>query len=328
MDETQLIGRYFKTLGAKRTDVSLGIGDDAALLRVPADCELVLTTDALVEGAHFLPGASARSLGHRALAVNLSDIAAMGAAPSWMLLSLVMPEVAEAWLAPFCAGLAALANVHDVALVGGNLARGPLSITVELAGLVPCGRALRRSGARPGDALYVSGTPGDAAAGRLGGEEGSAPLLERFEYPTPRVALGQGLLKLASACIDVSDGLYVDARRMLMASNCAGRLDAELLPLSEPLRSAERRGDWPARQALQLALCGGEDYELCFCAPPVNEPAIFALAAALGERVTRIGNVSEGTGLTVNSSNPVLSAELEATGFDHFRRQAPGTAAG
>jgi thiamine-monophosphate kinase len=320
MDETQLIERYFRTLGAQRADVSLGIGDDAALLRVPVDRELVLTTDALVEGAHFMPGASARSLGHRALAVNLSDIAAMGAAPSWMLLSLVMPEVTDGWLAPFCAGLAALAKDHDVALVGGNLARGPLSITVELAGLVPCGRALRRSGAHPGDALYVSGTLGDAAAGRLGADEASGPLLERFEYPTPRVALGQGLLELASACIDVSDGLYVDVRRMLAASNCAGRLDVERLPLSEPLRSAERRLGWPAQHGVRLALTGGEDYELCFCAPPAHERAIFALAASLGERVTCIGDVSEGTGLSVNSSNPELCAALEATGFDHFRR--------
>ncbi len=318
MDEMQLIERYFRQLGARREDVLLGIGDDAALLTVPSGCELALTTDALVEGAHFLPGADARSLGHRALAVNLSDIAAMGAAPGWMLLSLVMPEIGERWLSAFCAGLGALAARYEVALVGGNLARGPLSITVELAGFVPRGQALRRSGAQPGDDLYVSGAPGDAAAGRRGADDGSGRLLERFEYPTPRVALGQALRGLASACIDVSDGLYVDARRMLMASGCGGALEVEQLPISAALGASALREGWPSYEPALLALSGGEDYELCFCAPPAHAAAIGALAARLGERLTRVGGVREGDGLMVNSSNRELPALLKAAQFDHF----------
>ncbi len=326
MDEAQLIDRYFRTLGSQRADVRLGIGDDAALLAVPGDAELVLTTDALVEGTHFLPDAPARSLGHRALAVNLSDIAAMGAAPSWMLLSLLLPRVDEAWLTQFCAGLGALAERHGVALVGGNLSRGPLSITIELAGWVPRGQALQRDGARAGDALYVSGTPGDAAAGRrllgrderLEAEDSEArELVARFEYPTARVALGQGLRGLASACIDVSDGLYIDARRMLTASRCGGEIDAQRLPLSRALRDVSARQGWPAHQAAHLALSGGEDYELCFSVPPARQPALQALAERLGEAVTCIGAVTAGgAGLSVTSSNPQLTTP---EGFDHFR---------
>jgi thiamine-monophosphate kinase len=331
MDESELIRRFFASLGARRSDVSLGIGDDAALLRVPAGSELVLTTDALVEGVHFLPHAPARSLGHRALAVNLSDIAAMGASPSWMLLSLILPQAQEAWLAEFCAGLAPLAERHAVALVGGNLSRGPLSITVELAGLVPAGRALRRQGARPGDALYVSGTPGDAAAGRslltrAADAFAGAPatheraLLERFEYPTPRVALGEALRDLASACIDVSDGLYTDARRLLAASGCAGQIDAALLPLSNHLRGLAAQEGWSTAQTLRLALGGGEDYELCFCASPARQSALQALATTLGERITRIGEVTAGTGIFVTSSNSHEPLSLESETFDHFGR--------
>jgi thiamine-monophosphate kinase len=331
VDESELIRRFFAPLGARRPDVRLGIGDDAALLAVPADHELVLTTDALVEGTHFLPGAPPGSLGHRALAVNLSDIAAMGAAPSWALLSLVLPQSEENWLAEFCAGLAPLAEQHAVALVGGNLSRGALSITLALAGLLPAGQALRRDGARPGHGLYVSGTPGDAAAGRalLTGKGAAvhessdavpqaAALIERFEYPTPRVLLGQRLRPLASACIDVSDGLYIDARRMLAASQCGGQIDAASLPLSAALRALAGQKAWAAGQAERLALSGGEDYELCFCAPPEHEAALQALAGTLGERITRIGAVTAGPGLSVTSSNPEATRGLESALFDHF----------
>ena len=230
--EADLIQRFFLGLGAERADVRLGIGDDAALLHVPPGEDLVLTTDALVEGVHFLPGAPAHSLGHRALAVNLSDIAAMGATPSWALLSLNLPQAEAAWLAAFAAGFDALARAHGVALVGGNVSRGALSITVQLAGTVPEGQALRRDGGRPGHSLYVSGSVGDAAAGLkvLRGElsvgAGAADYLRRrFEYPQPRSRLGVELRGLASACIDVSDGLYVDARRLLSASGCGGVIE-------------------------------------------------------------------------------------------------------
>ena len=197
--ESQLIERYFRDLGARREDTVLGIGDDAALLRVPGGSELVLTTDALVEGVHFFPGAPARALGHRALAVNLSDIAAMGASPSWALLSLNLPAAEDAWLRDFAAGFGALARSHDVALVGGNLSRGALSITVELAGLVPDGQALRRDRALPGDEIYLSGSVGDAACRDHRNRDGIDHLRHERESPNlPRHVLDQKVAAVAA----------------------------------------------------------------------------------------------------------------------------------
>lgn len=325
--ESSLIERFFRGLGARRDDTVLGIGDDAALLRVPAGYELALTTDALVEGVHFLPGAAARALGHRALAVNLSDIAAMGASPSWALLSLNLPAADEAWLREFAAGFGALAGSHAVALVGGNLARGALSITVELAGLVPAGQALRRTGACPGDGLYLSGSVGDAAGGlkilrAAAGVSGGAPtaaavsfadaawLKQRFECPTPRVALGQGLRGIASACIDVSDGVFIDATRLLAASGCAATVAIERLPLSAALRQLLGNEAWRA------ALCGGEDYELCFTAAEAQAGAIAAIAERTGQAVTRIGVLHQGSGLLLTAAGSVM--QFSPAVFDHF----------
>lgn len=341
--ESQLIERYFRGLGAERADTVLGIGDDAALLRVPAECELALTTDALIEGVHFLHGAPPRALGHRALAVNLSDIAAMGATPAWALLSLNLPAADDAWLHEFAAGFGALARRHRVALVGGNLSRGALSITVQLAGLVPAGQALRRSGARAGDELYLSGSVGDAAcglallraaaattttaatsataagaataAGSATADE-AAWLQQRFEYPTPRVALGEALRGVASACIDVSDGVYIDVTRLLAASGCAATVEIERLPLSPALRHA--RG----AQAAGLALSGGEDYELCFCVAPGRVGGLAAIAEHTGQALTHIGTLHAGAAqrsggaLTLTAAGAVM--QFSASGFDHF----------
>src|SRR5580704_12297218 len=212
LTETSLIERYFRGAGAQRGDVKLGIGDDGAILTVPAGSELIATTDTLVAGVHFPEGCPPASIGHRALAVNLSDLAAMGARPAWALLALTLPQAQEAWLAEFAAGLGALARAHDVALVGGDTTQGPLCITVQLLGHVPRGSALTRGGGAAADVLFVSGTPGDAAAG-LALEQGRlvapaaahAYLRERFLFPTPRLALGERLRAYASACIDVSD---------------------------------------------------------------------------------------------------------------------------
>jgi thiamine-monophosphate kinase len=315
--ESQLIERFFRDLGAARTDTVLGIGDDAALVRVPDGCELALTTDALIEGVHFLPGAPARALGHRALAVNLSDIAAMGASPSWALLSLNLPAADDAWLREFATGFGALARSQAVALVGGNLSRGALSITVELAGLVPAGQALRRSGARAGDELYLSGSVGDAACGlkllrdgALGSAADAAWLQHRFEFPTPRVGLGQALRGIASACIDVSDGVYVDASRLLAASGCAATVEIERLPLSAALRHVLGSEAW------RSALSGGEDYELCFAAAPQQAGALAAIAQQTGQAVTRIGTLRQGSGLAVQMGGAVM--QFSASGFDHF----------
>jgi thiamine-monophosphate kinase len=318
--EAELIERYLLTAGAERSDVILGIGDDAALLRAPTDQQLVVTTDALIEGAHFLPGAPARSLGHRALAVNLSDLAAMGAEPAWALASLVLPEADENWLREFAAGFGALARSAGVALVGGNLARGPLSITVQLTGFAPPGSALRRSGGQPGDWLFVSGTLGDARAGRLfgTGAAGAAAqrqaqrqwLRERFEYPSPRTALGLGLRGVASACLDLSDGLLVDLPRLTAASGCAAQLRITELPLSPALQAL------CGAQAWQQALQGGEDYELLFSVPPANLPAVAALARRLELPLSACGELRAGSGIELLGGSGVI--QFSASSFDHF----------
>jgi thiamine-monophosphate kinase len=318
LSEFALIERYFRSCGAPRADVLLGVGDDAALLASPAGRELVVATDTLVAGVHFPDGSPPDSIGHRALAVNLSDLAAMGAQPAWALLALTLPQADEDWIAGFAGGLCALAREHAVALVGGDTTRGPLCVTVQLLGHVPPGTALRRAGARAGDVLYVSGTPGDSAAG-LALEQGrlSAPaeaaayLRERFLRPTPRMALGERLRDHASACIDVSDGLLADAGKLASASGVAAEIAYGDLPLSEPLRAT--LGSVRARE---LALTGGEDYELCFAVHPEN------IARLLGELppqrfgYTRIGTLRQGAGAVVVRDGTVI--EFSHSGYQHF----------
>lgn len=326
MDEATIIEQFFRHLGAVRTDVVLGIGDDAALLRAPPGFDLAVTTDSLVEGVHFLPGSPPRSLGHRALAVNLSDLAAMGATPAWALLSLTLPAIDTAWLGELATGLGRLAREHDVALVGGNLSRGPLNITLQMTGFVAAGTAMRRSGGRSGDEVWVSGTLGDAARGRR--EPGADPAREaapaheqaawlraRFEYPTPRVALGDALRGVASACIDLSDGLLADLPRLASASGCGAVLDVDRLPLSAALAAAPPAV--PGAEAWQDALLGGEDYELCFAAPPAAATALAALAARCGVALTRCGALRAEAGLELRRGGDVI--QFSHSPFGHFR---------
>jgi thiamine-monophosphate kinase len=318
MDETGLIGRYFRDLGAVRSDVSVGIGDDAAVLAVPAGMELVLTTDTLVEGVHFLPASAARSIGYRALAVNLSDCAAMGARPAWALLSLTLPQVDEAWLGGFAAGFGALARAHGVALVGGNLCRGPLSITVQLGGWVAAGHAVRRDGAQCGDLLCLTGTVGDAAAG-LAIRRGKLPaagkdwLCQRFEYPEARVAFGAELHGIASACIDISDGVYVDLGRLAAASGCGAVLELDSLPLSAMLQQAVGESAW------QYALQGGEDYELGIAVPAARWPQLQALALRHATPISCVGQLREAPGIELQRGGN--ATRYVPVGFDHFSRK-------
>src|ERR1700761_2086158 len=228
LSEFALIERYFRKAGAMRSDVQLGVGDDAALMQCPPGAQLVATIDTLVEGHHFPKGSPPASIGHRALAVNLSDLAAMGARPAWALLALTLPNIDESWLEEFTAGFAALARAHDVALVGGNTTSGPLSISVQILGHVAKSTALLRSNGKPGDQVFVTGTPGDSAGGLaielLKWPVSSDPegyLRKRFRYPSPRVALGDCLRNYATACIDVSDGLLGDAGKLARASRCS-----------------------------------------------------------------------------------------------------------
>jgi thiamine-monophosphate kinase len=318
LSEFALIERYFRACGARRADVRVGVGDDAAILTLPAGHELVAATDTLVAGVHFPQPSPPASIGHRALAVNLSDLAAMGARPTWALLALTLPQAEEAWLAEFATGLGALAHAHQVALVGGDTTRGPLCITVTLLGQVPARQALTRAGGRAGDALFVSGTPGDAAAG-LALEQGlltasaaaTAYLRERFRLPQPRVALGERLRGYASACVDVSDGLRGDAAKLAAASGTGAELAYEALPLSEALLAT--LGEARARE---LALGGGDDYELCFAVPAETVATLLADLPPERWGYTRIGVLREAPGAIVVRDGTVM--EFSHSGYEHF----------
>ncbi len=319
LGEFELIARYFAALGAVRSDVPLGVGDDAALLAPPAGQQLVAAIDTLVDGVHFPHGSPAASIGHRALAVNLSDLAAMGAEPAWALLALTLPEVNERWLSDFARGFGALAECHGVALVGGDTTSGPLSVTVQLLGFAPPGAVLRRNGASAGDLLYVSGSPGDAAEGlalELQGLSEPAALRQRFLYPQPRVALGCALRGVASACIDVSDGLLADAGKLATASGCGVEIDAALLPTSAALQA--RLG---LRAAQQRALLGGDDYELCFAVPVARVPALEAQLASPAvatdlPALKCIGRLTAHHAIRALRDGTVM--DLSTAGFDHF----------
>jgi thiamine-monophosphate kinase len=318
LGEFALIDRYFRACGARRADVVAGVGDDAALLTVPDATELVAATDTLVAGVHFPHGSPPASIGHRALAVNLSDLAAMGARPAWALLALTLPQAQESWLAQFAAGFGALARAHEVQLVGGDTTRGPLCITVQLLGFVPRGTALRRSGGHPGDSLFVSGTPGDAAAGlALQESRLSAPaaldayLRERFEMPSPRVALGERLREFASACIDVSDGLLADAAKLAHASGTGVEIHYEALPVSAALEQAAG-----AERARELALTGGDDYELCFAVAEKNLAAFTQELPSQRWDYHCIGVLRESPGAAVLRDGSVM--QFSHSGYQHF----------
>ncbi|MFK7886669.1 MAG: thiamine-phosphate kinase [Gammaproteobacteria bacterium] len=308
--EFDIIREYFAAGGLQRDDVLVGIGDDGAAVQTQ-DTPLVLAVDALVEGVHFPIGTPARAIGHRAVAVNLSDLAAMAATPAWVTLALALPRAEPTWLADFAAGFFELCEAHQVQLIGGDTVRGPMQITVQAAG--HSAQPLCRSGGQAGDDVYVSGYVGDAAGGlRLfGRDESSHPLVQRFLYPTPRVELGSSLSAWASACIDVSDGLAVDARHLASASGAGMTLMLDRLPLSDALCAA-----FGPDEAQYLALNGGDDYELCFSVPAARRDAFTDWCDAQGHVVTRIGQLEAGDSLTLKDRGEAVSRTL--SGFDHF----------
>jgi thiamine-monophosphate kinase len=318
LSEFDLIARYFSGRGARRDDVLLGIGDDAALLTVPAGRQLAAAVDTLVAGRHFPAHTGAFDIGWKALAVNLSDLAAMGATPAWATLSLTLPAVDEAWLQAFADGFFALADTHHVALVGGDTTRGPLSITVQAHGHVAPGAALRRDAAAPGQALFVSGTLGDAACALRQLQAGDAVdtfVLQRLNRPEPRVTLGESLAGVAAAAIDISDGLLADLGHILDASGCGATLWPEQLPTSATLQHLSRE----QREAYQFD--GGDDYELCFSLPPGRRDELRTLLQQHSTRVTEIGVIEAQPGLRCRYADGRL-LDTRGHGFDHFRGDA------
>jgi len=319
MGEFELIQRYFASLTAASSGVVLGIGDDAALLEVAAGEQLVVTVDTSNADVHFPADADAFAIGYRALAVNLSDLAAMGASPRWFTLSLTLPQIDEQWLSQFSRGLAQLADEFAVALVGGDTTRGALALSIQVMGTVPRDTALRRSGAKPGDLVYVSGTPGDAAAGlacyqqRLCIDDAVTRdyLLQRYLMPTPRIALGIALRGIASSCIDVSDGLLADAGHIAQQSGVALTIFAESLPASSALSTIVEN------QRLPFQLSGGDDYELCFTAPRTHAQLLADIASNLNLPITCIGEVHAGSGVScVDAQGAAVNSAV--AGFVHF----------
>ena len=314
--EFEIIKRYF-THPTPHT--VLGVGDDAALVKVTKGMELVVSTDMLISGTHFFPDADPYKLGYKALAVNLSDMAAMGAIPRWMTLSLALPKADEEWLKLFSKGYMDLARAQRVDLIGGDTANGPLNICVQIMGEVPAGKALRRDGAKVGDEIWVSGRLGDAALAlahlknriRLQAKESQA-CLKKLHMPTARVALGQQLLGLAHSAIDISDGLLADLGHILERSEVAAVIEFAALPKSAVLQKYLKHG-----AALHALLAGGDDYELCFTAPKKNGVKLKKLSRKLRLRLTRIGIIKKGRGLNLLDVAGKRMAS-QAKGYEHF----------
>jgi thiamine-monophosphate kinase len=330
LGEFELIRRFFaRSPGIRQASgVRLGIGDDAAVLDLPAGTQLVAAVDTIVEGRHFPVGSEPRAVGHRAMAVNLSDMAAMGATPAWATLALTMPSAEAAWLEGFAAGLLDLADSHAVALVGGDTTRGPLTISVQILGYVPRGAALLRGGARDGDLIAVTGTLGDAAAGlqlcmaKSEAARGAAPpssgtapqqLINRFDFPTPRVQMGIAARGIASAAMDLSDGIVGDLPKLALASGLSAHIDVAKLPLSAALRAV-----FTESQVREFALSGGDDYELLFTVSPTRYVALKAAADQLNLTLTSIGEMRSGTGTRWSLDGKVFA--LSSSGYEHFGR--------
>ncbi len=326
MGEFDLIARYFTRPPRSGGQVALGVGDDCALLQAAPGTQLAISSDMLVEGRHFFADVDPFTLGHKTLAVNLSDLAACGAKPLAFTLALALPRADAAWLEPFSRGLLALADAHGCELMGGDTTQGPLNLCITVFGEVPRGQALLRSGARAGDEVYVSGTLGDARLA-LEAMRGTlalpADLLararQRLEQPTPRVALGQALRGIASAAIDVSDGLLGDLQHILQASGVGASIDASIAInlIAFHTHPAWTTGMIPLQKQLECVLAGGDDYELAFTAPAAARAAVLAAAQQANTPVTRIGRIEAGAGLRVLDAHGAALTQRFSS-FDHF----------
>ncbi|PSW65754.1 thiamine-phosphate kinase [Photobacterium leiognathi subsp. mandapamensis] len=322
--EFDLIGRYFEHQKINRSDVDLAIGDDCALLRVPEGHQLAISTDSLVAGTHFLVDADPKLVAHKALASNLSDLAAMGATPAWVSLALTLPSFDEQWLSAFCEGFFKLAEQYNVQLIGGDTTKGPLSITLTVQGFVPVGQALTRSGASSTDAIYVTGQLGDSAAGlalllkdkQCDNTVLSQALMTRHFMTMPQVEAGTLLRGKASAALDISDGLIADLGHILKRSNVGAEIYTEALPISAELAAFCETPE----QAQQMALSSGEEYQLCFTVPVEQCDDVEALMAKQGIQISRIGQLTENKGIVLlNNGKPV---NWQLSGWDHFESES------
>ena len=322
MTEFDLIARYF-TRATPST--ALGVGDDAALLRVGAGMEMAVSTDMLVSGTHFFPDADPYLLGRKTLAVNLSDMAAMGATPRWATLALSLPQVDEAWLQKFSAGFFSMADAHRVELVGGDTTRGPLNLCVSIMGEVPAGAALRRAGAQAGDDIWVSGRLGSAALA-LAHLQGVLKLTDEafntcapaLHDPQPRVVLGLALRGIAHSAIDVSDGLLADLGHILTCSKVGAEIQFDALPVSDVLRiHPENDGFLKERVVQRCILAGGDDYELCFTAPLARRSAVEDVSIKINLPLTRIGSIVAKSGCIVRATDGNI-LKIGKAGYDHF----------
>ena len=296
MNEFDLIRKYF-TWPIKDPSVTLGVGDDASVLSLEQGNQLVATTDTLIESIHFSANTPAKDIAYKSLAVNLSDIAAMGAKAKYFTLAITLPKIDQSWLKEFSDSLRQLSESYEVSLIGGDTTRGPLSITITIIGIVESSKALTRSGAQSGDGVYVSGTIGDAGLCFWKLSNGLVPSiqeLKKLNCPTPRIELGLELKNLASACIDISDGLEQDLSHILKASSVGAVIEVEKIPISEALHAhLKDTNNW------SIPLCGGDDYELCFTIPEDNEEALKMISESCNVKITRIGVVSEFLGLQI-----------------------------
>jgi thiamine-monophosphate kinase len=323
VNESGIIEQLIAAQTVERSDVSLGIGDDAAVTSLAAGCELVISSDMLCANTHFPEAMSAHAIGHRSLAVNLSDLAAMGAEPLWATLSLSLPAGNAQWVKDFAAGFCELAARHDVLLIGGDTVRGPLVVSVTVHGRVVAGSAVKRTGAGAGQTIFLTGRPGEAAAGCRALLEGSSTVLgERasaqsdaltraFMYPQPRVREGLSLMGVATSMIDVSDGVHVDLQRLLAGSGVGAVLDTDCVPLSAALLASADRD-----QALELALTGGDDYELCFTVPSEYLAELESASTNWTCDLNRIGETIADPGIVWMKDGSLF--DVPATSFEHF----------
>jgi thiamine-monophosphate kinase len=322
MKEFELINRYFKGRGITRRDVNLGIGDDCALVTVPPNCQLAVTTDTLVAGVHFFDDISPRALGHRVLAVNLSDLAAMGAEPTWVSVALTLPSIDQQWIEEFAEGMHEIAEYFNVQIIGGDTTQGPLSITVCAKGTVPEGKALRRSGAKVGDWIFVTGPLGDAGLAIEVRKQGLKIEPEhlkyinnRFDFPTPRVAAGQVLRGLASSAIDISDGLLADLAHILDMSHVSATINIDSIPASDAMRSS-----LDFEQQLRFILNYGDDYELLFTVPDNKKSMLDLNLRQYGVDAKCIGQIKSGDG-KIELFHQGEKFNFEQHGFEHFAKE-------